>query len=332
MASASAQSLEEAANIATEFIYSLDNLPNEIRFICDEIKIKDQKAQEIQTTIETECARHIQLCQSGAPFPPNYKPPLQSKISEAYNRVHRLHVEKIELATKMVDLIERTRTRLGVDINRVKKLQGEPLTPEAAPPQTRSSAAAAAAADVGSAYAFSGRDPAAQISESLRSVMIPSSTTPVQELRQSPAVVSLTTATAPSGAATKKRRLTAAPSIKLPARSQSPAPPPPKAAQAPTHRQSRLSRQVHPPVPGPEEDAEGEEEDAEGEEDDEGEDDKLYCFCQKKSFGDMIACDSGFCPYEWFHISCVGLKAAPVDKWYCDACKPKVMARKARKK
>ncbi|KAK0492725.1 hypothetical protein EDD18DRAFT_1079424 [Armillaria luteobubalina] len=326
MASVSAQSLEEAANIATEFIYSLDNLPNEIRFICDEIKIKDQKAQEIQTTIETECARHVQLCQSGAPFPPNYKPPQQAKISEAYARVHRLHMEKIELATKMVDLIERTRTRLGVDINRVKKLQGEPLALEA--PQTRSSTALA---DVGGAYAFSSRDPAAQISESLRSVMIPSTTTPVQELRQSPAVVSLTTATAPSGATTKKRRLTAAPSIKLPARSQSPAPPP-KAAQAPTHRQSRLSRQVHPPVPGPEEDAEGEEEDAEAEEDDEGEDDKLYCFCQKKSFGDMIACDSGFCPYEWFHISCVGLKAAPVDKWYCDACKPKVMARKARKK
>ncbi len=83
-------------------------------------------------------------------------------------------MEKIELATKMVDLIERTRTRLGVDSNRVKKLQGEPLTLEA--PQTRSSTALA---DVGSAYAFSGRDPAAQISESLRSVMIPSTTTPV---------------------------------------------------------------------------------------------------------------------------------------------------------
>ncbi len=92
-----------------------------------------------------------------------------------------------------------------------------------------------------------------------------------------------------------ERRLTAAPSIKLPARSQSPAPPP-KAAQAPTHRQSRLSRQVHPPVPGPEEDAEGEEEDAEAEEDDEGEDDKLYCFCQKKSFGDVSVF---LCAFSW---------------------------------
>ncbi len=60
MNSVSAQALEEAANIATEFIYSalttsfflsalihgkgLDNLPNEVRHMCEEIKYLDSKA------------------------------------------------------------------------------------------------------------------------------------------------------------------------------------------------------------------------------------------------------------------------------------------------
>ena len=52
-------------------------------------------------------------------------------------------------------------------------------------------------------------------------------------------------------------------------------------------------------------------EDAEGEDDiedtnmdenvDEGEpeDKSLYCFCQERSYGEMIACDNPECPYQW---------------------------------
>lgn len=45
------------------------------------------------------------------------------------------------------------------------------------------------------------------------------------------------------------------------------------------------------------EDAEGE--DVDGEEGDDGEDKELYCFCQKLSYGEMIACDNAGCPYQW---------------------------------
>lgn len=50
-----------------------------------------------------------------------------------------------------------------------------------------------------------------------------------------------------------------------------------------------------------------EEDDAEGEEEEEpaveamdvDPDDQPYCFCQQKSYGEMIGCDNDKCPYEW---------------------------------
>ncbi|RCK55040.1 PHD finger protein ING2 [Candida viswanathii] len=62
------------------------------------------------------------------------------------------------------------------------------------------------------------------------------------------------------------------------------------------------------------------------------EDNKLYCFCNQKSFGNMISCDNEeSCRNgEWFHYKCVGLLNR-VDalkyttgkmKWYCsDTCR-----------
>jgi hypothetical protein len=40
-------------------------------------------------------------------------------------------------------------------------------------------------------------------------------------------------------------------------------------------------------------------------------DEPTYCYCNRVSFGDMIGCDAENCEKEWFHLPCVGLKAAP---------------------
>ncbi|CAH8483730.1 hypothetical protein MS3_00001981 [Schistosoma haematobium] len=50
-------------------------------------------------------------------------------------------------------------------------------------------------------------------------------------------------------------------------------------------------------------------------------DERLYCICQKVSFGDMIACDNKFCEVEWFHFSCVDVRVQPKGKWYCPYCR-----------
>ncbi|KAI6787641.1 hypothetical protein KC361_g9450 [Hortaea werneckii] len=61
---------------------------------------------------------------------------------------------------------------------------------------------------------------------------------------------------------------------------------------------------------------------AEDEEDYEEEnDDQLYCYCQKVSYGDMVGCDNDDCAYQWFHWDCVGVKSEPKGEWLCPTCR-----------
>lgn len=48
---------------------------------------------------------------------------------------------------------------------------------------------------------------------------------------------------------------------------------------------------------------------------------KTFCLCNRKSYGDMIACDNDNCLFQWFHYKCVDIKKKPLGKWYCDMCK-----------
>jgi hypothetical protein len=49
---------------------------------------------------------------------------------------------------------------------------------------------------------------------------------------------------------------------------------------------------------------------------------ETYCMCEQIAYGEMIACDNKGCPYEWFHLQCVGLTKLPNNnKWYCPHCK-----------
>lgn len=49
------------------------------------------------------------------------------------------------------------------------------------------------------------------------------------------------------------------------------------------------------------------------------EDEPGYCTCGGVSYGQMVACDNENCPWEWFHLGCVGLDKPPPakTKWYC---------------
>ncbi|KAJ2972556.1 hypothetical protein NUW58_g9161 [Xylaria curta] len=73
----------------------------------------------------------------------------------------------------------------------------------------------------------------------------------------------------------------------------------------------------------------GEDTHSSGHGDDEGDvdaDEPLYCYCNGVSYGEMVACDADDCGREWFHLDCVGLKAAPPSnmKWFCDNCKDRL--------
>lgn len=50
---------------------------------------------------------------------------------------------------------------------------------------------------------------------------------------------------------------------------------------------------------------------------------KLYCICNRSSFGDMIACDAENCAQssQWYHLECVGLLPGNhPDTWHCPDC------------
>ncbi|KIK71461.1 hypothetical protein GYMLUDRAFT_211735 [Collybiopsis luxurians FD-317 M1] len=360
--SVSAQSLEDAANIATEFIYSLDNIPNEIRHLLEEIKHKESRVQELQYQIDSDSARWIKHTLRSAnhngsgPSTPSSSPTkpvghLPAKIKQSYAEIEQLSTDKLALAERVVELLTRTSTRLAVDLNRARVLQGEPptevipgsvlLASASASLSSLSSAAAATAGAAASAGSGVGAGTghgsagsglvASTIGDSLKQALNASFSASDSSTR----LASLNT---PSSAPpTKKRKVTATstPSIKVPAsRSISPVAPTTKAV---SHTRSRLSRQsytahvnqnkVSEPEPEEEEEEEPDPEDEDG-------DDKLYCFCQKPSAGDMIACDNNACPYEWFHLECVGITEPPPasTKWYCPFCINRVTARKGRKK
>jgi chromatin modification-related protein YNG2 len=48
----------------------------------------------------------------------------------------------------------------------------------------------------------------------------------------------------------------------------------------------------------------------------------------------MIGCDNDSCPYEWFHLSCVGLTAPPPESatWLCRNCEEAKRAKAAGNK
>ncbi|KAL0578863.1 hypothetical protein V5O48_003143 [Marasmius crinis-equi] len=366
MNSVSAQNLEDAANIATEFIYSIENVPNEVKHLLEEILHKETKSQQLQQQIDSDSARWMKhslrgntptssLSASPSPSPSSSSKSvnhLPARIKHNYAEIDQIAAEKIALSQKMIELISRTSARLDVDLNKVRQLQGD--IPDYTKTNGLSAVPTLTSVDMlrgsgGSTGGLSGRDPASSISESLRMALssaVGGSASPISENTRKGAAGATESGTS-SGTgtpATKRRRTAASPSIKLPptkSRSISPAASGAGTTKA-AHSRSRLSRQIHPPPPEPdmadevEEDAEAEEE-AEGEEDEDA-DDRLYCFCQKTSYGDMIACDNeGGCPYEWFHLSCVGLTRPVPDTWYCSVCSAKMGTssssnRKGRKK
>ena len=50
---------------------------------------------------------------------------------------------------------------------------------------------------------------------------------------------------------------------------------------------------------------------------------KLYCFCKRTSFGNMITCDCSTCSYEWFHYGCVNVTRATKGRRFCSDCSKK---------
>ena len=84
--------------------------------------------------------------------------------------------------------------------------------------------------------------------------------------------------------------------------------------------------------------ADADAEDDDGKDAGDQDDQSLYCYCRKRSYGEvralynnntrfisflkMVACDNPDCPFQWFHINCLQIKGSLPERWYCDDCAP----------
>ncbi|OJT05402.1 Chromatin modification-related protein YNG2 [Trametes pubescens] len=278
--------LEEAANIATEYLSKLT----------EEIRKETQKY-----------FRHSS--KNAGQALPNKDAAIPDTVDNLYAEVDALAAEKSALSQRLVRTLERAMARLNHDIQRILKLQGD----DPGLPATQH-------------FLSSVDSTVQQIQTNLRTAAA----------AVEPPSASISAAAPPPQ---KKRRLGATASgstmnIKLP----SPVPVSSGAYAGSSAQKSSLSRQVnhrhspmrsrrtHNTTGGPDEDdAEGDEDmDEAGEDGADAEDQELYCYCQKLSYGEMIACDNDGCRYQWFHLSCVNLKPPLPENWYCEECSVKL--------
>jgi len=50
----------------------------------------------------------------------------------------------------------------------------------------------------------------------------------------------------------------------------------------------------------------------------------IYCICKQSSGGEMIMCDNPDCEVEWYHVTCLRIKAGKLPKlWFCPSCQSK---------
>ncbi|KAJ7772763.1 hypothetical protein B0H14DRAFT_2632282 [Mycena olivaceomarginata] len=175
-------------------LYSLDNLPNEVAYLLQEIKEKEIKVQGTRRLSVTYKRKSTGTHRASRPLPPSPRAPspkstlIPGKISTAYAKIDKLSAEKCALAQRIIDLVSRTRTRLDSDVAKVRALRGEPLEPAFAAATTTASGSSARLPRTPSAvgspmlegevYVGASRNPASQIRESLHTALGASTTMP----------------------------------------------------------------------------------------------------------------------------------------------------------
>lgn len=69
----------------------------------------------------------------------------------------------------------------------------------------------------------------------------------------------------------------------------------------------------------------------EGDDEEGDEDNTRYCFCNQRSYGEMVACENDDCRYQWFHTGCLKMTKVPEEDedWFCPECrkKPEIIER-----
>ncbi|KIY43553.1 hypothetical protein FISHEDRAFT_78405 [Fistulina hepatica ATCC 64428] len=333
----SASSYEAGNAIAAEFMYSIDNLHNEFRHVMQEIQHLDTRVQELQREMDRDRARYLKNSLSGSKLAH-----LPQKIERAQAEVVTLSDAKIALAQYAVTLLSRTDARLSHTRARVHEIQGEVFEPAPCIPpvnQGRASLEASARSLSDSSLRHESYNhievpdvvmpgTARQLSESVRTALSSGEPHDSQDSKSSNKKRRLAASSSSGRLATPNKR-SASPAVAGSARGRRGGRHAAADASSPYASDSRDGRTQYTPDPQgrsqlaqvsqlaqeAEEDGPSGETAAADATDADDEDTRLYCFCQKRSYGE-------------FHMGCVGLRTPP-NKWYCTVCEKALAAANA---
>lgn len=290
---------------------TVSNFPAEINHLYEEISAKDRQLCEHRNNYlarDASLQKHIRLHGSHAENPK--EAPYVESIRKSQRRVLELQEEKIHLAQKALDLVDKHKRRLDAQIANLVRdglMPADALTP--APPPSNLPAASQHVGGRGAA-GMGRASPGLGMS---RAFGHDRGGTPVTPGLQTGANKRLKLGHQGTPSVSSLAGKPATPGVKESSRAGTPS----------GHSGTRKTGRKKPPAKRViDEDGEDEEEDEE-EEGGEGEDKKLYCVCQQVSYGSMVGCDDKECPYEWFHWGCVHLTEEPKGKWFCPNCSAK---------
>ncbi|KAI5851693.1 inhibitor of growth proteins N-terminal histone-binding-domain-containing protein [Morchella snyderi] len=322
---------EDAATVLEQFINDVANLPAEIAHIYEEIQAKDRVLKEHRDSALARDNSLQKFIKNHGSHTENPKEAVYvEQIRKSHKRIEQIQDEKLVLAKKAVDLMDKHVGRLDAkiqDLMRDGLMPPESIINSPYPSNlpinahTRQPSIRASPSTMGptraASFAPASTHPTPASSNLIHSTPV---STPTTSFPPPPSV-----STPRDGDTNKRRRLTvqtsAAPAIPSNLASNpstpgiKPEPVGPNYSNAPSvntkKRKQSTKREVFT------DSSEGEDDD---DDDDTGEDKRPYCMCQQVSYGNMVACDAADCPYEWFHWACVDLTKEPPGKWFCPEC------------
>ncbi|KIO30203.1 hypothetical protein M407DRAFT_224964 [Tulasnella calospora MUT 4182] len=320
--------MEEAQQIAQDFIASLDNVPLEVKFLLEEINQKEKQAQDLQRAVNNKILRANPRVPGGQAHKDlNFEATIQPDI----DKISSLADDRVALAQRLVSILTRHCGRLEYDINRIRVASGE--APLANPASTPAFDSGVSAISLRVNTAGDARGGLVDVTRTNSIALTSVGSISIPEPAPSPP------ATASSNGPALKRRRVGGASGSTGTVSNTPVvlsqvvPPPRQSRLAQSSANaSSISARPSPPVQSSRRGApsrllQTHSDDAVGEDHDDAddptdpEDKQLYCFCRKLSYGEMIACDNDNCHYQWFHLPCVGIKPPLPEKWYCSECR-----------
>ncbi|KAG0639901.1 hypothetical protein HOY80DRAFT_885612 [Tuber brumale] len=320
---------EDAATVLEQFIHDVANLPAEIAHIYEEIQAKDRILKEHRDSAlarDNSLQKHIKMHGSHVEHP---KEALYvEQIKKAYEKIKEIQDEKVLLAHKADDLVEKHMKRLDAkitDLTRDGLMPPDSLLPSPYLKNLPVSAFAPRQPMMRASPMHTARTPSQHPTANPAPAAVPAHITPAATPVAFPAPQNVST---PRDFHENKRRRLTAPPNTVPAISSNLASHPstpgirpdplgqPRRSSTPNvNMKKRKNPPKREPLSEDDDDDDDDELDEEG-----GEDKRLYCTCQQVSYGNMVACDDGDCPYEWFHWACVNLTKEPPGKWFCPTC------------